>query len=128
MYVLDSSAWIEYFIGSPRGMKIRQIVDNKANTIATPLIVLVELSCRHRRDDIDFIEQLDFIRLHSSILGMNDDVVVPAGNLYRIMRRKNDKASIADAVIAASAQANHATIVTCDSDFTGVENIVHITG
>src|SRR3989442_4368627 len=52
-YVVDAYAWIEYLDGSPRGARVRDLLEDPANTIHTSAVTLAELvskSLRTRRD------------------------------------------------------------------------------
>ena len=52
-YVLDSYAWIEYFLGSYKGEKVGKIVEAEENELFTPSIVVAEVTSvasREKRD------------------------------------------------------------------------------
>jgi len=122
MFIFDTSAWVEYFIGSSRGAKVRDILESQEK-IATPIIVLIELSCKASKEGVDFTSNVDFIRQKSTIIGIGVDDVESVGKTYAKMRKINGKTSLPDAVVATAAKDNGATIVTCDRDFIGVENV-----
>ena len=121
MLLLDTSAWVEYFIGSQKGVKIRDILEGEE--ITTSIISLIELSCKAYKEATDFAQQMDFIKQHSAILNVDEEIVVAVGKTYRELRARNKKAGLADAVIATTAKLHNAYIVTCDYDFKGLEGI-----
>ena len=123
MLFFDTSAWVEYFIGSPKGLEIKKLIESERREVSTPTIVLVELSCKAYKENINFDRQLDFIKQNSVILNLNEDVIIRVGKIYTEMKKMNKKASLADAVIATMAAINNASVVTCDSDFRGLDNI-----
>ena len=122
MIFFDTSAWVEYFIGSSRGQKIREILEGDEN-IATPIIVLIELSCKAYKENTDFNAQLGFIRQNSAIINLDEDIVLDIGKIYAEMKKKNKKTSLAYAVIATISVSHGAVLITCDSDFKGLGNV-----
>lgn len=115
MIVFDTSAWVEYFIGSPKGLQVKDIL--ASDEIGTPIIALIELSCKAYKENTNFNAQLDFIKQNSIILNLSETIVLDIGKLYSAMKARNKKTSLADAIIAAMANAHNAVVVTCDSDF-----------
>ena len=89
MLLLDTSAWVEYFIGSQKGVKIRDILEGKE--ITTSIISLIELSCKAYKEATDFAQQMDFIKQHSAILNVDEEIVVAVGKTYRELRARNKK-------------------------------------
>lgn len=122
MIFFDTSAWIEYFIGSPKGLKIKNILESEED-IATPLIVLIELSCKAHKENTDFKIQMDFIKQTSTILNLNEGIVPSIGKVYVEMKGKSKKTSLADAIIASMAKVQNAVLITCDSDFKDLQNV-----
>ena len=49
--VVDTYAWIEIFIGSEKGSKVRDVILN-AESVYTPDIVLAEISRKYAREGI----------------------------------------------------------------------------
>ncbi|MBI4439000.1 PIN domain-containing protein [Candidatus Woesearchaeota archaeon] len=122
MIVLDTSAWVEYFIGSDRGRKVESFI-KEDGALATPMIVLVELACKSARENIDFSSQIGFIRANSAILGFDEEMVIPIAETYASLKARNRKLSLADAIILSTAKSRSALLVTCDSDFSGAGNV-----
>jgi hypothetical protein len=50
MKLLDSFAWIEYFIGSERGAKVRNYIES-GEPIYVPSICLIEIKSRYLRGE-----------------------------------------------------------------------------
>ncbi len=122
MILLDTSAWIEYFSGSPKGSKIdSMILSNKV--IGTPVIVLIELACKSFKENVDFQLQEEYIKQNSIILPLEEEMATLVARNYVDLRNKNKKISLADAIILTTAQKNNATLVTCDGDFRSMHNV-----
>ncbi|MEK6837856.1 MAG: hypothetical protein AABX69_04335, partial [Nanoarchaeota archaeon] len=49
MVVFDTSAWIEYFAGSKKGLKVGNYVDS-AQEIFTPSVCLAEFKLKYARE------------------------------------------------------------------------------
>lgn len=125
MLFFDTSAWVEYFTGSPKGLKIKNMLES-GEKVATPTVVLIELNCKAYKENVDFKTQFDFIKQSSVILNLNEDVIIGVGKIYTEMKRKHKKTSLADGIIAAMAINYNSDIVTCDTDFKGLDNIKFI--
>ena len=123
MLFFDTSAWVEYFIGSQKGSKINNMLEGERGKIVTPIIVLIELSCKAHKENIDFELQQAFIKQNSIIVNLKEEIVGKVGKTYAEMKRKNKKISLSDAIIMAMALEQKATIITCDSDFRDADNV-----
>ena len=88
MILLDTSAWVEYFIGSRKGLKVEALL--KLNEkIATPLIVLLEFACKSLRDGIDFGPQIDFIKTRSVIVGFDENLIAKRQGIMLKLEEKS---------------------------------------
>jgi predicted nucleic acid-binding protein len=84
--VLDTSVWIEYLIGSEKGVVVKEHLKNEE--IITPSIVLLELSYRAEKEKWNMQELLDFIKLNSKIVGFNDEFILRFGRVYNEAKSK----------------------------------------
>lgn len=122
MLIFDTSAWVEYFIGSLKGKKIKAILES-GEKIATPIIVLIELSCKAHKENINFSGQMDFIKQNSVVLNLNEEMVSIIGKTYVELKKGNGKIGLADAIIASMAKMQNANLVTCDFDFKDLSGV-----
>lgn len=115
MIIIDSSAWIEYFIDS----KNAGIVENVLNEedALTPSVVLIELSCKAAKEGWNFLEHLRFIKSKSSIAGMDEESLIKCGKIYIDERKSKPSFGIIDAVILSIAKEKNAKIITKDKHF-----------
>jgi len=51
LIVLDSYAWIEYFLGSDTGRTVREYLNTEE--VVTPSIVLAEIARKYLRDGVE---------------------------------------------------------------------------
>ncbi|MBI4016754.1 MAG: PIN domain-containing protein [Candidatus Aenigmarchaeota archaeon] len=121
-YVIDSSAWVEYFGGTRKGAKIRHIVDEEE--IATSIIAIAELADKHTRENRPFEPTLEFVQSKAAILPITVDIAVDAARLKNDRRKINSKFGLVDGIHLVTAWKEQATLVTCDTDFVGVRNVV----
>lgn len=115
MHVIDSFAWIEYFVGSEAGEVAKNYIEN--GDIITPSIVIAELSNKYAKLKEDFTTKLKFITLKSRIVTLNEDIAVLAG-IINVERKKVERRwGLADSIILATARINKASIITGDKHF-----------
>lgn len=121
-YVIDSSAWIEYFGATPKGLKVKPVIEREE--IATSMTALLEIADKFERKNLRFDVCLQFIQRRAAILPLTVELALAAAKLKRKQREKHEKFSIADGVHLATAQQEGAVLVTADSDFSGIENVM----
>ncbi|HLD01687.1 MAG TPA: PIN domain-containing protein [Patescibacteria group bacterium] len=125
-YVIDASAWVEYFMGSQAGQKVKDIVENEQNEITTNILTLAELSGFYARRNLDFALAKKIILSLSLIYSIDLDFVEEVGKLYAEMRKTKPKISLADIFVLLSAKKIKASLVTGDSDFKDIHHVILI--
>lgn len=117
--LVDSSAWIEWLEDSPVSAVLEDYLPASENWLV-PTIVQLEVSkwlLRERSSEevarfLAFTSTLEIIALDTAIA--LDAAAACIGH----------KLATADAIIFASSQAYKATLLTCDSHFTGLPNTI----
>ncbi len=123
MIIFDTYAWIEYFKGSQKGRTVEKYLNGE---VATPSIVLVELSCKSAREKWDFEKYLEFIKSKSAIIGMNEETIIKCGKIYAEEKKKKPGFSIADAIILATAIKSNAKVLTGDEHFRDLKEAIMV--
>ena len=123
-YIIDSSAWIEYYRGSYKGQQIINIIEKEK--IATSILAIAELADKFEREDQVFTDLFLFIQSRSAILNMNYNIALQAAKLKKIQRKKNGKFGLIDAIHLATAIQENAIFVTSDTDFNGINEAIII--
>ena len=84
-FVIDSYAWIEYFLGSGAGKKVRRYVEGENS--ATPTMVIAELSrklLQKVRDGAETDEgraqKLEFVKSSTVVVVLDGDTATLAGD------------------------------------------------
>ena len=113
--LLDTYAWIEFFNGTEKGVKVKQLLKEKA--CFTSAICLAELSEWIERNNIDRNSKMNAVKNLSSIIGLDQQTLELAG-ILKIKKRKTAKGfGLIDAIILATAKQYRLKIVTGDKHF-----------
>ena len=121
MLVIDTSAWIEWILGSPAGQQVAQHLPERHDRLV-PTIVQHELSkCLTReRGETKAHEVIAFTQL-CTIAPLNTTIALSAAEACR-----THKLATADAVIFATARAHDAELLTCDRDFENLPGVIYV--
>lgn len=137
-YVIDTSAWLEYFGATAKGIKIKALIEQEE--IATSLVALLEIADKFERESRRFEICRMFIQRRAAVLPLTVELALAAAKLKKKQmenkgnpnrehsigsNRSSDLGfSIADGVHLATAQQEGAVLVTSDNDFRGLENVM----
>lgn len=121
MILVDSSAWIEWLIGSPTGERVAPILPEPADWLV-PTLVQLELAKWLRREvGEDKAEQVIAFTQVCRVVPLETDVALAAADACRV-----HTLTTADAIIFATAQAHGATLLTCDRHFEGLPGVTWV--
>jgi len=113
--VVDTSAWIEWLIGSALGKKLGKEFPEKSNCLV-PTIVQLELSKWLMRELGE--EQADLVIAYTQkcvIVPLDTTIALLAADLHR-----EYKLATADAIVYATARHQGADLLSCDAHFNGL--------
>ena len=117
MKLLDSFAWIEYFIGSKRGIKVKGYVEG-SEPLYTPSICLTEIKSRYLREERDPTTRIELIVERSFIVPLNVEIALLAAEI-----KQRYKLHTVDAIVYATSQHKNLTLVTGDQHFRNLPNV-----
>lgn len=120
-YVLDSYAWIEYFIASAKGGIVKEIIENRRNEIITSVITVAEVCGKAKKENEDVNEAYTQMLVLSKIEPISPETAKQAGIVKQEMRKKHENFGLADAIILVTARAIGAKVLTGDRHFKGVK-------
>lgn len=123
-YIIDSSAWIEYFSGNQKSIKIKDIIENEL--IATSIIAIAEVADKFERENRPLNQVLNFIQSRAAILPLTFDIALLAAKLKKEIRKRNSKFGLTDALHLATASKENSIFITTDNDFSGLSKVVII--
>jgi len=120
-YCLDSSAWIEYLDGTPKGLTIKDIIEE--GKTKTSIIAIAEIADRYVRNNKDFRMALAFIKSKTTILDLSMHAALMAPHYKKKQRMKKTKFGLVDGLHIATAHEMISVFLTADKDFEGMERV-----
>ncbi|MBN1385548.1 PIN domain-containing protein [Candidatus Woesearchaeota archaeon] len=123
-YVIDSSAWIELFLGSAEGKKAAKVIKNPKNVIITSDVTFGEIYSWAMKNGFDAGKLMGCIRQNSEVFETYVNIWIEAADLRDRRREKAKKFSLIDAIIYRISQMTKARLVTKDKDFKGLKNVI----
>ena len=122
-YLLDTYAWIEYFIASKEGEKVNNLV--KHQIVHTSIISIAELSDKYHRENLidEWQRRYQFIVSKSNILPCSLKIAKNSGFRKFELRKKNKSIGLVDAIIIETAIQHGLIIVSGDLHFETIENV-----
>ena len=120
--LLDTYAWVEYFRGTAKGIKVKRILEEKQ--CFTCAISLAELSQWIAKENLDKDKILETVKKLSIILALDNDILEAAGAINCQKKLKNRSFGMIDAIILAASKAYSLKIVTGDRHFAQEEETV----
>jgi len=122
--LIDSFAWIEYFMGTDKGIEVKKIVDDTTIAYTSPIIIAEIYSKSIRTDGIEKAEERkDFILHRCVFVPADEEIALEAGKIHAQMKKKVRDFGLADAFILATANKKNTRILTGDPHFKGIENV-----
>ena len=119
--LIDSNIWIEYFIKGKKDEKCAPLIERATiEHNITPSIILFEVFKKlNQQKGIEVaIKSVSYICNQTTIIDMDQIVAVKAAKISN-----EHQLHMADAMIKATAEINHARLFTMDTHFTGLENV-----
>jgi predicted nucleic acid-binding protein len=122
--VIDTYAWVELLLGSEKGKKVKETLENAKETY-TPSTVLAETARKFLREgnnENTIAEWLDIISTASNITQINPTLALEAAKCQlelaeKAKRSKQNTPSLFDAIVLATARINQCKILTGDEHF-----------
>ena len=126
-YVIDSYAWIEYFMGTKAGEKVKDLIENSEEKI-TPSICLAEVYAKALKVESQEIaeKQKIFMKEKSSIAYLDESIAVESAKVNVRMKKEIDGWGLADSIVYATAVIKKAEVVTGDEHFKKLKNVLFI--
>ena len=118
-YVIDSYAWLEYFMGTIAGEKVKEIIDSVADEKMTPTICVAEIYAKVLRvEGLEKAElQRTFIKSRSALIPLTEEIAVEAAKIDVEMKRKIPGWGLDDSIVLGTARIKKAKVLTGDEHF-----------
>ncbi|MBI3037052.1 type II toxin-antitoxin system VapC family toxin [Candidatus Woesearchaeota archaeon] len=121
MTVFDTSAWIEYFAGSKKGLPVKDRVNSDAE-IFTPSVCLAEIKLKYAKEKPELTkERLAFVLGRSAIVDLNQAIALLSAD-----NKLKHKLYLVDSVIYSTAQFLNENLLTSDADLKGLPGVVFL--
>ncbi len=118
MILVDTSAWIEWLIGSTTGDTVAGLLPDQEEWLV-PTMVQLELSKWLSREvGEDKADQVVAFTQVCQVVPLDTEVALAAAEACR-----EHRLATADAIIFATARARGATLLTCDGHFDGLPRV-----
>jgi predicted nucleic acid-binding protein len=121
MRLVDTSAWIEWLIGSPTGDVVATQLPDQAAWLVPAMVQLELAKWLTREVGEDKADQvIAFIQV-CRVVPLDTEIALVAADACR-----EHRLATADAIILATARANGADVLTCDRHFEGLSDVIFI--
>lgn len=127
-YVIDSHAWLEYFMGTKSGEKVKSVVDSPEDEKFTPSICVAEVYAKVLKIEDEGMAETrrSFMRGSSAIVPLNEAIAVQAAKIDVALKKTVDGWGLADSIVLATARSKFCKVLTGDKHFEGLEDVVLI--
>ncbi len=121
--LLDSFAWMEYFMGTNKGEKVKRSAEGNSQLYTSP-IVIAEIYSKSLRTDGNAQERTDFIMKRCAVVTLDEKIAIEAAKIHAENKVKTPDFGLADAIILASARSRNMKVLTGDSHFKNFNDAV----
>ncbi len=125
-YLIDTYAWVEYFVGSSKGEILRTLFLKKTNTFYTVDCCLGELQAWSLREEKDFHLLLHTVHANSTILPLTEEDWILAGEERFQLRKTRAHFGLIDATLLVQQKKLECKIISGDSHFSGLKNVIFL--
>ncbi|RWK42949.1 type II toxin-antitoxin system VapC family toxin [Mesorhizobium sp.] len=112
MVLVDTSAWIEWLIGSTTGEQVAEHLPEQADWLVPTMVQLELAKWLTREIGEDKADQTIAFTQVCRVVPLDTEIALAAAEACR-----KHKLATADAIIFATARAHDATLLTCDKHF-----------
>lgn len=125
-YIIDSYAWIEYFIGSKKGERVRKLFDDEDNSFFALDCCLAEIHGWALKNNQDAGRLLRIIRADSDILHVKENDWVEAGLVRYDERKEQEDFGLIDSALIVKQKEMGCQIISGDLHFKGKKGIIFL--
>ena len=126
IYIVDTWAWIEYFIGSKEGLILKKLLGNKNNKLISMECTASELKIYCLRANEDFSRMYNALKRNSVIWPVLTNNWLDAAEIRHETRKKVKDFGLIDSILVAKQNELKCMIVSGDEHFKGLRNVVYI--
>lgn len=116
---IDTSVWVTYFQGDRRTKRLIE-----EGELVTSTIAIAELAALFAKQGMAFEKELLFIKSRAKIIPLTTELALDAARIKTARRKERSKFGLADAMHYATAAHEKARLVTTDTDFKGMRQVL----
>lgn len=121
MSLVDTSAWIEWLIGSPTGDKLASHLPEQPDWLVPTMVQLELAKWLTREVGEDKADQVIAFTQVCQVIPLDTEIAIAAAEACRV-----HKLASTDAIMFATARAKGTTLLTCDKLFAGLPGVTLI--
>ena len=121
MVLVDTSAWIEWLIGSATGVRLADELPHQADWLVPTMVQLELAKWLTREVGEDEADRVIAFTQVCRVVPLDTELALAAAEMTRA-----HSLATADAIIFATARATGATLLTCDAHFRGIPHVKFI--
>ncbi|CAM5588234.1 putative nucleic acid-binding protein [Aquamicrobium terrae] len=118
MRLVDTSAWVEWLIGSPTGTIVAQYLPEQSDWLVPTMVQLELAKWLVREVGEDKADQVISFTQICHIVPLDTEIALAAAEVCR-----THKLATADAIVFSTARAHDADLITCDAHFDGLPGV-----
>lgn len=122
--LLDTSAWIEYFLATEKADKVKDILKNK--DAFTSIITTGELVNWCLKNNLPYENYLKEIKLYSRMIELNEKISILAGQINFERKKMIKNWGMADSIVLSTSIIYDLRIITKDNHFKNLPNVLLI--
>ena len=119
MILVDTSAWIEWLIGSPTGDQVSEHLPEQAEWLVPTMVQLELAKWLAREVGEDKADQVIAFTQLCQVVPLDTEIALAAAEACR-----EYKLATADAIIFATTRARGASLLTCDAHFNELKGVI----
>lgn len=123
-YLVDTSAWIEYFLGTALGQRVRNIMEEKGSTFYVPGVVITELVSALMRNGHDPIPCWEFLVSSATFIDTLPQDCADAGVKHAELKKTHNRISYTDALLLVLSEKRKMKIISKDEHLKGKNTIM----
>jgi predicted nucleic acid-binding protein len=113
--LLDTSAWIEFFRGTPEGKYVAEVLHTE--DCYTSIVTLAELSHWALKEKQDISLLISIVKQLSVVINLDNYIAILAGQLNFERKKIVKKWGMLDSFVLATGRTYNLTILAKDGDF-----------
>lgn len=126
LHIIDSYAWIEYFIGSDKGDVLRKLFLDANNKFITVECCLAEIKGWSIKNKEDFNRFFRIVRANSYIVTVTEHNWISAADERFEQRKRQRDFGLIDSIILVKQKEFNCKIISGDKHFKGLRNVLFL--